>query len=71
MLVQAQGTAAHAARGFWGVSRQKKVENGSLQLEGSSTGSKWASGRAQEGLEEGKKSSTMLIVLMIILLPIV
>jgi hypothetical protein len=48
MLVQAQAAEAQAARGFWVGPRTKKVENCWCQLEGSSTGSKWASRRALE-----------------------
>jgi hypothetical protein len=61
MLVQAQASEAQAARGFWEGAQAQKVENCWCRLEGSSTGSRWASGRAQEGLGERKKSSTMLV----------
>ncbi len=54
-----------------GDPRQKKVENCCWQLEGSSTGSKWASSRTKEGLGERKKSSTMLIVQMTIVFKVV
>jgi hypothetical protein len=43
------------------VAQGKKVENCWCKLEGSSTGSRWASGRAQEGLGERKMPSSMLV----------
>jgi hypothetical protein len=68
MLVQALASEAQAARGFWGGPGKKKVENYCWQLEGSSTSSRWASSRAEEGLEEQKILSMMLIILLIIML---
>jgi hypothetical protein len=53
MQVLAQDSEAQAAEGFWGGAG-KKVENCCWQLEGSSTGSGWASSKAEEGLESEK-----------------
>ncbi len=61
----------HKQQGASRGSRPKKVKNCCWQQEGSSSGSRWASSRAKEGLEEQKTSSTMLIVLITIAFKVV
>jgi hypothetical protein len=48
-------------QGASGGAQAKKVENSSWQLEGSKSGSRWASNIAKDFLGEQQKSSTMLV----------